>query len=155
MGANYIVPLAEIRTECRRGSQTLGSLAEVRAVWEFPTRAADHCPALQAGTCWRPEPTREGTMQVRAVLVATALFVVAGLSAALARAENVVRWATIAGPAGLDPQAHNDAPTNALMSQVFEDLVCRGLNEAPQPCLAESWKMLDPLTWEFRLREGV
>ena len=42
-----------------------------------------------------------------------------------------------------------------LAIQVYEALV--GFNARPElePHLAETWRLVDPLTWDFRLREGV
>jgi peptide/nickel transport system substrate-binding protein len=66
-----------------------------------------------------------------------------------------VRWATTSGPSGADPHAYDNASTNAVLPQVFDYLLDRDLQQRPEPSLAVSWKPLDPLTWEFKLREGV
>ena len=55
----------------------------------------------------------------------------------------------------LDPHFFNAAPNNALANHVFDRLVDRDARSRLTPGLAESWRALDDLTWEFRLREGV
>ena len=48
------------------------------------------------------------------------------------------------------------ATTNTAVSRhIFDALVDRDENLQPLPGLAESWRLIDPLTWEFKLRPGV
>lgn len=60
-----------------------------------------------------------------------------------------------AEPSSLDPHYHNLSPNNMLARHVFEALVGQDVNQKPRPGLAESWRTVDPLTWEFKLRRGV
>ena len=60
-----------------------------------------------------------------------------------------------AEPSSLDPHYHNLSPNNMLARQVFEALVGQDVNQKPRPGLAESWRTVDPLTWEFKLRRNV
>lgn len=60
-----------------------------------------------------------------------------------------------AEPSSLDPHYHNLAPNNMLARHIFEALVGQDVNQKPRPGLAESWRTVDPLTWEFKLRRGV
>ncbi|WP_158291981.1 ABC transporter substrate-binding protein [Paracraurococcus ruber] len=46
-------------------------------------------------------------------------------------------------------------PNRNVQLHVWETLVTQDATLRPLPGLAESWRALDPLTWEFRLREGV
>ncbi len=55
----------------------------------------------------------------------------------------------------LDPHFFNAAPNNALAHHVFDRLVDRDARSRLIPGLAESWRVVDDLTWEFRLRAGV
>jgi peptide/nickel transport system substrate-binding protein len=55
----------------------------------------------------------------------------------------------------LDPHAINLTPNNNIAEQIFDPLVRRDARLRPVPGLAESWRMVDELTWEFRLRPGV
>jgi peptide/nickel transport system substrate-binding protein len=55
----------------------------------------------------------------------------------------------------LDPHERNEAGHNSVIDHVFETLVGLDAREAVRPALAESWRTLDPLNWEFKLRKGV
>src|SRR6202790_4188227 len=55
----------------------------------------------------------------------------------------------------IDPHYHNVTPNNNVAAHIFDYLVLRDERQRPIPGLAESWKTIDPLTWEFKLRRGV
>jgi peptide/nickel transport system substrate-binding protein len=55
----------------------------------------------------------------------------------------------------LDPHFHNLTPNNSLGRHVFETLVRQDETQNMQPGLAESWKALNELEWEIKLRKGV
>jgi peptide/nickel transport system substrate-binding protein len=55
----------------------------------------------------------------------------------------------------LDPHYHNVTPNNNVANHIFGTLVQRGPKMQLEPGLAVSWAVIDPLTWEFRLRKGV
>ena len=55
----------------------------------------------------------------------------------------------------IDPHFVNLAPNNSIAEQVFDPLVRRDARQRLTPGLAESWRSVDDLTWEFRLRKGV
>jgi len=55
----------------------------------------------------------------------------------------------------LDPHFHNLTPNNSLGRHVFETLVRQDETQTMQPGLAESWKALNELEWEIKLRKGV
>jgi peptide/nickel transport system substrate-binding protein len=55
----------------------------------------------------------------------------------------------------IDPHYHNVTPNNNVAAHIFDFLVLRDERQKPIPGLAESWKTVDPLTWEFKLRKGV
>ena len=55
----------------------------------------------------------------------------------------------------MDPHYHNLTPNDALVLHVFEPLVQRDANMKLVPGLATSWRALDDLTWEFKLRKNV
>ena len=54
----------------------------------------------------------------------------------------------------LDPELNNNAGDRSASLHFFDLLVENKWNKL-QPGLAESWRNLDPLTWEFKLRPGV
>ena len=55
-------------------------------------------------------------------------------------------------PTAIDPHYHNLSTNNALAEHIFETLVSMSPEMATVPSLAESWKAIDDLTWEFKLR---
>ena len=55
----------------------------------------------------------------------------------------------------LDPHFHNETPTNSVNYNIFDGLVNFDKDLNPYPVLAESWKVVDDVTWQFNLRKGV
>ncbi len=58
-------------------------------------------------------------------------------------------------PTSMDPYFHNLGPNNAMTRHIFDRLILQDEKQNLQPGLATSWKPVDDLTWEFKLREGV
>src|SRR5687768_9887871 len=55
----------------------------------------------------------------------------------------------------MDPHFHNLTPNNNIGAHVFDTLVAKDAAGRIKPALAESWRAVDDLTWEFKLRKGV
>ncbi len=55
----------------------------------------------------------------------------------------------------IDPHFHNLTPNNNIGAHVFDTLVMKEAGGRINPGLAESWRTVDDLTWEFKLRKGV
>ena len=55
----------------------------------------------------------------------------------------------------IDPHFHNTGPNNSVAAHVFDRLVHQDARQRLVPGLALSWRAIDDLTWEFRLRPGV
>ncbi len=55
----------------------------------------------------------------------------------------------------LDPHFFASFPTNSSLSYFFDKLVEYGDKLEIRPMLATSWKVVDNLTWELKLRPGV
>jgi peptide/nickel transport system substrate-binding protein len=55
----------------------------------------------------------------------------------------------------IDPHFHNVTPNNNVAAHIFDYLVLRDERQKTIPGLADSWKTVDSLTWEFKLRKGV
>src|SRR5512135_84435 len=56
----------------------------------------------------------------------------------------------------LDPHFHQLTPNNSLARHVFETLIKQDETQSHMlPGLAESWKALNDLEWEIKLRKGV
>lgn len=58
-------------------------------------------------------------------------------------------------PTAIDPHFHNLTPNNALTRHIFDRLILTDEKQKLTPGLATSWKPIDDLTWEFKLRQGV
>jgi len=86
---------------------------------------------------------------IRAMLIATSL-----LPAALVRAADI-NIALGADVTSIDPHYHNLTPNNNVAEHIFETLVTKDQRSRLKPALAESWRAVDDLTWEFKLRRGV
>ena len=58
-------------------------------------------------------------------------------------------------PENLDPTMNLASIRAAVGVSLFDSLVGRDADNRIVPQLAESWKLLDELTWQFKLRRGV
>jgi peptide/nickel transport system substrate-binding protein len=87
------------------------------------------------------------------LLASVAVFAMASFGASAQ--ERVFRYATTGDILGLDPHMHNHGTTNAVKGMIYGALVHRKYDLTLEPDLAESWEMVDEVTWEFKLREGV
>jgi peptide/nickel transport system substrate-binding protein len=58
-------------------------------------------------------------------------------------------------PTTLDPQWHEETPAYNVLLNIYDTLLFRDRDLKIIPWLAESWKLVNPTTWEFRLRKGV
>ncbi|ONG51896.1 ABC transporter substrate-binding protein [Pseudoroseomonas deserti] len=72
-----------------------------------------------------------------------------------AAASRTLSLAVAAPPTSLDPHYHTLSPNNMVAEHFFDKLVHRDANAKLIPGLAESWKLVDDSTWEFKLRRGV
>ncbi len=89
-------------------------------------------------------------MPARMIAVAIALL----LSVAPAAAADL-SIAVGADVTSIDPHYHNLTPNNNIAEHVFETLITKDPKSQLKPALAVSWRAIDDLTWEFRLRKGV
>jgi peptide/nickel transport system substrate-binding protein len=55
----------------------------------------------------------------------------------------------------VDPYQIAEGFSLAVNGSVYEGLIRRGPDLKIEPCLAESWEILDQLHWRFHLRKGV
>jgi peptide/nickel transport system substrate-binding protein len=69
--------------------------------------------------------------------------------------EREVSIALQAAITSIDPHFHNLSPNNSLLLHIYEPLINRDPDGKLIPALAVSWKPLDDLTWEFKLRRNV
>ncbi|MCP5054442.1 MAG: ABC transporter substrate-binding protein, partial [bacterium] len=60
-----------------------------------------------------------------------------------------------AEPSSMDPHYHNLTPNNMMSEYTFDKLVKQDHKQNLKPGLAISWKPIDDLNWEFKLRRDV
>jgi peptide/nickel transport system substrate-binding protein len=72
-----------------------------------------------------------------------------------AGAENVIRYTSDGEVHTFDPHAVLHLETQIAQMQVYERLINISPKLEVEPGLATSWRVLDRLTWEFELRQGV
>jgi len=65
------------------------------------------------------------------------------------------RMAMSSPPTSLDPHFQNITSNANVLEHMFEPLVSRDADGKLVPGLAESWRMIDALTWEFSIRKGA
>lgn len=90
----------------------------------------------------------------RFVKLAVLFFVVFALVSPV-KAENVLRWSSKGDSVTFDPHSANMGSTYCIIRQTYENLVMFDYDMKPRPALAVSWKIVNPTTWEFKLRQGV
>jgi peptide/nickel transport system substrate-binding protein len=81
--------------------------------------------------------------------------IAAGLLAAVSASAQTLVMGASAPITSVDPHYHTFSPNESLDSNIFEPLVDMDPASRPIPALAESWKLVDPLTLELKLRAGV
>lgn len=91
-------------------------------------------------------------MKNRHNLLAAAAFLFALAAPASAADLSIALGADVTS---IDPHYHNLTPNNNVAEHIFETLVTKDARSKLKPALAESWRAVDDLTWEFRLRRGV
>ena len=93
---------------------------------------------------------------MRAISITLALSLVLVMSAtALAAPEGKIVIAQGVDPTTLDPQWHEETPAYNVLLNIYDTLLFRDKDLKIIPWLAESWRLVNPTTWEFKLRKGV
>ncbi|MCC7426883.1 MAG: ABC transporter substrate-binding protein [Alphaproteobacteria bacterium] len=88
----------------------------------------------------------------RALLATTAIAI--AIAAQPAAAQRIV-IASADQVSSIDPHYHNASANNAMALHFFDPLVAFDQKQQMRPGLALSWRAVDDLTWEFKLRPGV
>src|SRR5438132_3123883 len=91
---------------------------------------------------------------IRVVAVAVAV-VIALAGAAAAAPQGEVKIGLAAEPNTFDPHLTVGRNTQIFIVNVFDGLTARDAQGNLVPDLPESWKRLNPTTWQFLLRKGV
>jgi len=87
--------------------------------------------------------------------LALALLLAASPAAGALAREREVAIGLQAAITSIDPHYHNLSPNNSMLLHIFESLIARDANGKLVPSLATSWKAVDDLTWEVKLRKNV
>lgn len=91
----------------------------------------------------------------RIVTALAALMAFSSVSLAMPARAAELRIGLAADVSSLDPHYLNIAPNIALATHLFDTLVAVNPDGQLVPGLAASWRVVDPTTWEFKLRPGV
>jgi peptide/nickel transport system substrate-binding protein len=83
------------------------------------------------------------------------LVVAASVGVAANASAQELRVGLKAEPSSVDPHYHNLGPNNGMAKNIFGRLMTQDESQRLQPDLAVSWKPIDDLTWEIKLRQGV
>lgn len=75
-------------------------------------------------------------------------------SASISSAETL-RFAAQGDINSLDPYVFDETFTTGFLGNMYEGLIRRDADLKIQPALAESWEMVEPTRWRFKLRQGV
>ena len=89
------------------------------------------------------------------LLVLGALLVLAGPLLAAAQPAGRVVIAQGVDPTTLDPHNHEESPAYNVLLNLYDTLLFRDKDLKIIPWLAESWRAVNPTTWEFKIRKGV
>ena len=88
--------------------------------------------------------------------ILTALLLVGLLFPAAAMSEDKPLVIAFRGDAAtLDPHGRNETTTSTIQLHFYDRLVKLDQDLKIVPDLAESWRLVDDVTWEFKLKEGV
>ena len=88
------------------------------------------------------------------VVLSLALGAFCAMTSATASAQEF-KLAMSSPPTSLDPHFYNLFPNLNVSDHIFETLVTMDADSHVIPRLAESWTLINNLTWEFKLRKGV
>jgi peptide/nickel transport system substrate-binding protein len=89
---------------------------------------------------------------LRALICVVMLMLAPGADAA---PEGRVVVAVPSEPTTFDAHVFSDQPTYNVILNVFDTLVERGPDMQLRPLLAESYRLIDDSTWQFKLRKGI
>ncbi|WP_299987210.1 ABC transporter substrate-binding protein [uncultured Ruegeria sp.] len=66
-----------------------------------------------------------------------------------------IKWGAPRDIVSLDPYSYGDSYTINFLNHIYEGLVRFNRDLEIEPALAESWEIVSPTTWRFKLRDGV
>lgn len=94
-------------------------------------------------------------MKTLAVVLGTLLAAVAMASGAHAQPAGRIVIAQPSDPTTFDAHVFSDQPTYNVLLNIYETLVERGTDMQLHPLLAESYRLINDRTWQFKLRRNI
>ncbi len=94
-------------------------------------------------------------MRVQNLFVLSAVLLLALAPLAWAAPSGKVVVAQGVDPSTLDPHDHEEQPAFNVLLNIYDTLLVRDKDLKIAPWLATSYKIINPTTWEFKLRQGV
>ena len=88
-------------------------------------------------------------------LIASSLVAATAALFSYSSSADTLRIAVLTEPTSMDPHFWWYQPNREVLRSVFDRLVEETATGGVGPHLAESWKLIDDKTWEFKLRKGV
>ncbi len=86
--------------------------------------------------------------------IAAACVLIAACGIPPSASARALTMAVTAEPSSMDP-LFSRTQNNQQVENIFEHLIARDENLQIQPGLAVAWRVVDPTTWEFKLRPNV
>ncbi len=96
---------------------------------------------------------KQTLLSLRTVLAAAALILTTLVSPFSVAQE--FKLAMSSPPTSMDPHFYNLFPNLNVSDHIFETMVAMDEDSHVMPALAESWTLVNNLTWEFKIRKGV
>ena len=96
---------------------------------------------------------KQARLPLRTVIV-VAMVAVSSLISPISLAQEF-KLAMSSPPTSMDPHFYNLFPNLNVSDHIFETLVAMDEDSHVIPSLAESWTLVNNLTWEFKIRKGV
>jgi peptide/nickel transport system substrate-binding protein len=87
--------------------------------------------------------------------LALSALVLAGPWLAAAQPAGRIVLAQGVDPTTLDPHNHQETPANNVLLNIYDTLLFRDKDLKIVPWVAESWRVVNPTTWEFKIRKGL
>lgn len=93
--------------------------------------------------------------QILALLAGLAPIPLTSAARAAGDGARELRLGVVTPPNSLDPHFYQSPSNNQTLKQIFDPLVVEDLEGRIRPWLAETWRPIDDVTWEFKLRPGI
>lgn len=89
------------------------------------------------------------------VAVAASLSACSSTSPSVPAGPKTLTIAMTSDVVSLDPQLQGDLTSMSIAANIFDTLTVRAADGSLQPGIATKWTQVDPMTWQFTIRQGV